>query len=216
MKIVVIGANGNVGSRVVDAALAAGTEVVAYVRRPETVTAKPGLTVTAGDATDVAALTAAARGAQAVVVSITGSMRDATFMQRTLPAVIDAVQRAQAGRLVLVSVFGAGDTLEKASGFARLVYRSALRRFLADKAAADALLTRSGIDHTIVYPVNLKDAPALPSAAVTRLEEIATVPGLPTLPYANAGAAIAEIATGPTYSGQRVVVTTPTGWKSAR
>ena len=68
MKIVVIGANGNVGSRVVDAALAAGTEVVAYVRRPETVTAKPGLTVTAGDATDVAALTAAARGAQAVVV----------------------------------------------------------------------------------------------------------------------------------------------------
>ena len=29
MKIVVIGANGNVGSRVVDAALAAGTEVVA-------------------------------------------------------------------------------------------------------------------------------------------------------------------------------------------
>ena len=151
MKIVVIGANGNVGSRVVDAALAAGTEVVAYVRRPETVTAKPGLTVTAGDATDVAALTAAARGAQAVVVSITGSMRDATFMQRTLPAVIDAVQRAQAGRLVLVSVFGAGDTLEKASGFARLVYRSALRRFLADKAAADALLTRSGIDHTIVY-----------------------------------------------------------------
>ena len=53
-----------------------------------------------------------------MVVSITGSMRDATFMQRTLPAVIDAVQRAQAGRLVLVSVFGAGDTLEKASGFA--------------------------------------------------------------------------------------------------
>ena len=39
-----------------------------------------------------------ARGAQAVVVSITGSMRDATFMQRTLPAVIDAVQRVSVAR----------------------------------------------------------------------------------------------------------------------
>lgn len=42
MKFVVIGATGNVGSRTVDAAVEAGHEVVAYVRRPEAVTPKGG------------------------------------------------------------------------------------------------------------------------------------------------------------------------------
>ncbi|MGF2949488.1 NAD(P)H-binding protein [Microbacterium alcoholitolerans] len=70
---------------------------------------------------------------------------------------------------VLVSAFGAGDTAEKASGFARLIYRTVFGKFFADKAASDAVLTASGLDHTIVYPVNLKDAPALTAAAVKPL-----------------------------------------------
>lgn len=213
MKIVVIGANGNVGSRTVDAALTAGHEVIAYVRRPETVAAKAGLSVVKGEAADVAALASAATGADAVIVSITGSMKDATFMQRTLPNVIEAVTQAKAARLVLVSVFGAGDTAQKASGFARLIYRTVLGRFLADKAAADQLLTDSGLDYAIAYPVNLKDAPALPETGITLISEVSVVPGLPTLPYSNAGAALVTIATDPAYSRQRVLVTTPTGWK---
>jgi len=215
MKIVVVGATGNVGSRTVDAALAAGHEVVAFVRRPEAVAARRGLTVLKGEATDVRALAQAAVGADAVIVSITGSTKDATFMQRTLPPVIDAVRQAKAGRLVLVSVFGAGDTARKASAFARLIYRTVLGRFLADKAASDALLTGSGLDHTIVYPVNLKDAPALTETGIELLDDVARVPGLPTLPYANAASALVTIATDPSYAGQRVLVTTPKGWRAS-
>ncbi|WP_146841659.1 NAD(P)-binding oxidoreductase [Cellulomonas composti] len=214
MKIVVVGANGNVGSRVVGSALASGNEVVAYVRRPETVSPRPGLTVAQGDAADSAGLAAAAQGADAVVVSITGSMKDATFMQRHLPAILDGVRQANAGRVVLVSVFGAGDTAQKASGFARLIYRTVLRKFLADKAAADHLLVDSGLGYTIVYPVNLKDAPEASAATVKPLDEVREVPGLPTLPYPNAGAAIATIATDPAYAGQRVLLTSAKGWKS--
>ena len=77
MKIVVIGATGNVGSRTLDTALAAGHEVVAYVRRPEAVTSQKGLTVAQGEAADVAALAAAAKDADAVIVLITGSTKDA-------------------------------------------------------------------------------------------------------------------------------------------
>lgn len=215
MKIVVVGAAGNLGSRTVDAALAAGHEVVAYVRRPEAVPARPGLTVAVGDAADVTSLAGAAQGADVVIVSITGPMKDGTFMQRTLPSVIEAVTKAQAGRLVLVSAFGAGDTADKASWFARTLYRTALKKFFGDKAAADQILIGSQLDYTIVYPVNLKDAPALPQAAVRRLDEVATVPGLPTLPFANAARALVDIAADDTLSGARVLVTTPKGWKPA-
>ncbi|MBL3700736.1 NAD(P)-dependent oxidoreductase [Leucobacter luti] len=214
MKIVIVGAAGNVGSHTVTEALRAGHEVTAYVRRPERVAPRPGLTVVAGDATDTVALTAAATGADAVVVSITGSTKDATFMQRTLPSVIDAARAAGAGRLVLVSVFGAGDTAAKASGFARLVYRLALRRFLADKAAADAQLIASGLNYAIAYPVNLKQAEPLPETGIALLRDVDRVPGLPTLPYGNAAAALVEIATQPGYAGERVLVTTPTGWRA--
>ncbi len=61
-------------------------------------------------------------------------------------------ERGEPRCAVLVSAFGAGDTAEKASGFARLIYRTVFGKFFADKAASDAMLTASGLDHTIVYP----------------------------------------------------------------
>ena len=132
MKIVVLGAAGNVGSRFARQAVAAGHEVVAYVRRPEA--APAGTEVVVGSAEDVETLASAAQGADVLVVSITGSIRDTSFMQRLQPGIIEAARRAQVKRVVLVSVFGAGETRAKASGFARLIYNTALRGFLADKA----------------------------------------------------------------------------------
>lgn len=216
MEIVVIGATGNVGSRFTRQAAAAGHQVVAYARRPEAVTTRPGVTVAKGAAEDVGPLAVAARGADAVLVSITGSTRDATFMQRSLPKIIEATRQAGVSRIVLVSVFGAGDTAGKASGFARFFYKTVLGRFLADKSAADSLLEASGLDWTIAYPVNLKDAPALPGAAVKRLDEVGAVPGLPTLPMDDAAAALLDIVTDPGTIGRRLLITTPKGWRPAR
>lgn len=216
MRIAIIGAAGNVGSRTVDAALAAGHDVVASVRRRDAVPPRPRLTIVVGDASDADAVATASAGADVVIVSITGAMKDATFMQRTLPAIIDGATRAGAGRLVLVSAFGAGDTARKASGVARLIYRVALAKFMSDKAAADALLMNAGIEHTIVYPVNLKNAPALPSAAIRRLDDVDRVPGLPTLPFENTGQALVDIATDASLAGARVLVTTPRGFSPRR
>lgn len=104
----------------------------------------------------------------------------------------------------------------QASGFARLIYKTALRKFLRDKDAADQILQRSGLDWTIVYPVNLKDAPALPQGASTKsLSEVARVPGFPTLPFDNAAAALLDVVTDPGTSGQRLLITTPTGFTLA-
>lgn len=216
MKIVVLGATGNVGSRFTKVAAAAGHEVIAYARTPEKVAVVPGVTVAQGAAEDPVALAAVARGADAVLVSITGSTKDATFMQRTLPKILDAATQADVRRIVLVSAFGAGDTVDKASWFARVVYRRVLGKFFADKAAADAVLQNSGFDYTIAYPVNLKDARPLPEVVVKPLADVAHVPGLPTLPFENAAAALLGIVADPETVGQRLLITTPKGWKPAR
>lgn len=216
MRIVVLGATGNVGSRFTAEAALDGHDVVAYVRRPEAVATRPGVTVVEGAIEDAAALAAAARGADAILVSITGPMKDTSFMQRTLPTIIGAAEQADVSRIVLVSAFGAGDTARTASGFARLIYRTVLGAFFRDKAAADALLQASGLDWTIAYPVNLKETASLPDgAAVKQLSQVRKVPGLPTLPFDDAADALVDIVTDPATAGQRLLITTQQGWRPA-
>lgn len=216
MKIVVLGATGNVGSRVTRRAADAGHEVVAFVRRPAAVDVHRNVTTARGAAEDTDALAAAARGADAVLVSITGKTSDASFMQDRLPGIIDAVRQAGVTRLVLVSVFGAGDTVDKASGVAKIVYKSVLRKFLADKTVADGILEASGLDWTIVYPVNLKAAPSLAEGPVIKdLRDVGKVPGLPTLPMDDAAAAILDVITDLDTVGRKLLITTPRGWTAA-
>ncbi|MFC4222969.1 NAD(P)H-binding protein [Lysinibacter cavernae] len=93
MRIVVLGATGNVGSRLTAQAAGAGQQVVAFARRPDAVSSREGVTVVAGSAEDAVALEQAARGADAVVVSITGKMSDGSFMQNRLPGIIAARSR---------------------------------------------------------------------------------------------------------------------------
>lgn len=214
MKIVVIGATGNVGSHTVDEALAQGNEVVAFVRRPEAVAARAHLTIAQGEAGDTAALAAAAAGADAVIVAINGTLKDATFLQRTLPNIVEAIKQVGA-RLVLVSAFGSGDSAPKASGVARLFYRALLGTIFADKAASEKILPDSGIDFTILYPVLLKKGSALPEVTVVPMAEVAKVPGLPRVPYANVAKALVKLAGDTTKAGARLLITTSTGWKAA-
>ena len=217
MKNTIIGATDNLGSRVTRLAASAGHEVVAFASRPEAVPALAGVRTEAGSAEEVEALAAAADGADLVLVSITGKISDTTFMQDRMPGIITAAKRAGVPRLVLVSVFGAGDTRDKASGIAQLVYRTALSRFLADKAAADELLRASGLEWTILYPVNLKDAPSLgEAAALLPLDEVERVPGLPTLPMDDAAAAILRAIERHDSVNARLLITTPKGFRRTR
>ncbi|MGW1786648.1 NAD(P)-dependent oxidoreductase, partial [Streptomyces sp. NPDC002143] len=67
MKIVVLGATGNIGSHVVKEALSQGHEVVAYVRNPDAVQPQAGVTVVQGSLDDRAALAKAFAGGDAVI-----------------------------------------------------------------------------------------------------------------------------------------------------
>ena len=126
MKLVIIGATGHVGSRVMTQALATGHAVTTITPHPETVRRRKRLKVVRGSTSDPGAVAHAARGADVVVVSLTGKTRDGTLMQARLPSIIRGLKRAGSPRLVLVSAFGAGDTIDKAPWYMRLVYRYVL------------------------------------------------------------------------------------------
>ncbi|MEU2787712.1 NAD(P)H-binding protein [Streptomyces sp. NPDC007100] len=71
-KIAIFGANGTIGSRVLDEALRRGHQVTAVVRDPAKISkADPNLTVITGDILDPASVAAAAQG-QDVLVSAVG------------------------------------------------------------------------------------------------------------------------------------------------
>lgn len=214
MKIALLGATGNLGSHTLRSAVAAGHQVTAYARRPEAVEHLPGVTVIGGELDDVPTLSSAISGAEVLVVSITGPMKDTTFCRRTVPGILTAAHEAAVAHVLLVSAFGAGETAGKASLPARLMYRTALKGFFGDKAAAEQLVHDSGLPWTIVYPVNLKEAAAQPGQTIEPIDTVTRVPGLPTLPFANAARALVEIAEqSPDTDGRRLLVTTTNGWR---
>ena len=92
--MLIVGATGNVGSRVARQAAQAGHDVVAFVRRPEAVATDSHITVVKGAVEDTASLTEAARHVDVVFVAITGKMSDSSFMKKRMPGVITALTNA--------------------------------------------------------------------------------------------------------------------------
>jgi uncharacterized protein YbjT (DUF2867 family) len=219
MKIVVLGATGTTGALVLDEALAEGHEVVAFVRQPEGVTARDGLTVTCGSVEDLSSLRPAFAGADAVISCLGARMsprimfRGTDFQRRTLPLILSALEQAKVNRFVLMSSFGAGELAAKASLFPRILFYSVIaKKLFDDKAIAERSLEGCGANWTAVYPVTLKKGPPVASVDVVPLSKLHHVPGLPVVPFANVAKILVSLAANQDQPRQRLLVTTPGGW----
>jgi putative NADH-flavin reductase len=118
MKIVVLGATGNVGQRVAAEALRRGHEVVGVVRDPEAVTPPdPRVRLVKGDATKADDVAAVARGADAVVSAISPRPNarglPAPSLADNSRALIEGLRRAGVRRVLYV---GGASSLEVAPG----------------------------------------------------------------------------------------------------
>lgn len=154
MKILLTGASGMIGSRILAEAVRRGHTVVAVARHPERIAAAPGVTAVAADANDAAALIALAGGADAYVSALSprsgGNPKDETL--RWGGAAIE-VARATGLRFVLVG--GAG-SLKLPDGSAVLDHVPEIYR--AEAAAMVALrdvLVQSGVDWTFFAPAGM-------------------------------------------------------------
>ena len=162
MKLLVLGGTGGTGQQVVKQALDAGHEVTVLARDPAKVTGEHArLRVVRGDVTDVAALSAAARGQDAVISAIGRgqSFKSEHLIARSVPSILAAMEAAGVRRLVFTSAWGVGDTFKDLAVVPWLFFRTLLRDVYADKLVGDTLIRKSSVDWTIVLPAKLHDGP---------------------------------------------------------
>jgi len=146
MKIAVVGASGNAGSRIVAELSRRGHHVTAIARNPDKIAAQPQVTAVQGDAHDEAALTDLLRGHDVAVSSI-------HFLASDPAKLIGAAKASGVGRYLVVG--GAG-SLEVAPGV-RLVTTPgfpALYKAEAEKGAAllDLLTLEKDLNWTFLSP----------------------------------------------------------------
>lgn len=115
MNIVLIGATGYVGSKLLDEALARGHQVTAIVTKPEKLAGRAGVTAVQADVLDQAGLAERLRGHDAVVSAFSGHAQSDVYdyYVRGITSVIAATKAANVPRLLVVG--GAG-SLEVAPG----------------------------------------------------------------------------------------------------
>jgi putative NADH-flavin reductase len=104
MNIVLIGATGAIGSRILDEALRRGHTVSAVTRDPRKLDPRPGMTIRAGSTSDGPGLTQVVKGHDAAVVSVKWNEND-------ISRVIDVIRKAGVKRCLFV--VGAGSLLRK-------------------------------------------------------------------------------------------------------
>jgi putative NADH-flavin reductase len=163
-KVLILGATGGTGQRLVAAALQRGHLVTAFVRdsRPMALTSDR-LRVLTGDVTgDDLALATAMRD-QDVVISALGagkSFKSHGVIAQGMPRIVRAMENEGVRRLIFTSAFGVGETYRDVPLLPRLFIRLLLQDIYRDKEAGEAILRASGLDWTLVYPAGLVDAPA--------------------------------------------------------
>ena len=106
MKVALIGASGQAGSRILSELTRRGHQVTAIARNPETIAVSPGVTAQKGDVFDKAGLAALIKGHDAVVSSV-------RFVASDPEILIEAVRASGVKRYFVVG--GAG-SLEVAPG----------------------------------------------------------------------------------------------------
>ena len=104
MNIVVVGATGGIGSRILDEALSRGHTVTATTRDPTKLPARPAMTVAAANTADVGGMAKVLQGHDAAIVSVKWNEND-------VGQVLDALRRSGVKRCLFV--IGAGSLLRQ-------------------------------------------------------------------------------------------------------
>ncbi|AFZ38296.1 putative flavin reductase (plasmid) [Stanieria cyanosphaera PCC 7437] len=164
MNVLIIGATGPTGQKLVQQALAQGHEVTVLVRNPDKFeqpddstegTASLPLHVLKGDVLDPDSLQTAMSGQQAVVSSLGSklSRKPITLLSEGTKNLIQAMQQQGVRRLVCITGLGAGDS--KGHGgfiYDRLILPLLLKEIYKDKDRQEAVVRDSSLDWTIVRP----------------------------------------------------------------
>lgn len=161
-RLLVFGATGPTGRRLVEQALAKGLQVTACVRDPARLDLEhAGLTIVQGDILDADSLAAAfATEADAVACTVGMFHKQAdTSLSDGTRHILEYMNRRGVSRIVVVSSLGAGDSRGQGNLLAKAIQRFILREVLNDKTRQEQALSASGLDWTVFRPPQLTDDP---------------------------------------------------------
>lgn len=163
-KLLVLGATGGTGRRIVAQALARGHEVTALVRSPQKAVGLDGARLVQGDARDEAALARALDGQDAVASALgtpASPFREVRLLSEATEALVRAMTTAGVMRLVAITGLGAGDSRGHGGAlFDHVIFPLLLRHVYADKDRQEAIVRSSGLDWVLVRPAVLSNRPA--------------------------------------------------------
>jgi len=181
----VLGATGRTGVLFVKKALDQGHQVTALVRRAGSSVDPRAQNVT-GDVTDAAVIAKAAQGHDAIIstLGVKSASETPTLITDMVRAVIESAKTAGVDRFVVLSAFGVGDSLAKASFLVGPIFRTVLRKVYADKAASEVLLRASDLKWTLEYPGALNNGDSTRYNAVA-LADVTKLPVFPSTSRAN-------------------------------
>jgi len=210
MKLTVFGASGAIGRLVVEKALAQGHEVVAFVRRADSLAPQPGLTVVVGALTDEGQVRQAVRGAGAVISALGPSLHrpadpEATPIADGHRVIVAALAREAVARLVTLAtpaVQAPTDVRTLATTLPPVLARRFLPWAYRDIVAAGEVVTSSGLDWTVVRIIN----PNLPDRGRSYGTWVGQGPVRLGVSRQNAAACLLESATQGRFIGQMPIV----------
>ncbi|WP_269936678.1 NAD(P)-dependent oxidoreductase [Arthrobacter sp. HY1533] len=209
MKVFVLGATGTTGGLFVDDALDEGHEVVAYVRSSGKLAPRERLAVVVGDVENVDMLARAMRDADAVVSMLgLSSAKPNGFSEKAVRVITAAAERSGVARVLVMSAFGVGDSLPKASGLAQLMYSGGGKAIFADKAAGEKVLKASSLEWTLAYPVLLTNKAKSPAFQALDLAAIDRLPGVPRVARADVARFLLDAAGSGDWARRTAVLTT--------
>lgn len=163
MKIVIFGASGKTGSIVTEQAIAAGHEVTAYIRRPESVqSVNKNLKIVVGQLSDAAGIKSAIAGADVCISTLGGNSlsKHATEFMEGIQHIINAMEEKKVKRFIYLSSLGAGDSRVLMAQPVRFFIADLLLRIpLADHTLNEQRIAQSSLNWTFIRPGGLTDGP---------------------------------------------------------
>lgn len=163
MKIVVFGASGKTGSLLVTEALASGFEVIAYVRRKESITAEhPNLKIIEGQLNDKEKLQYAISGSDACISTLGGSSltKHSIEIIQGIDNIVTLMEAEKVKRFVYLSSLGAGNSRNYMPQPIRFLIADLMLRVpLADHNANESRIAQSKLDWTVIRPGGLTNGP---------------------------------------------------------
>lgn len=158
-RVAVFGASGRTGRAIVDAALARGWTVRAFVRQPSSLPVQPGLELIVGSLDDRELVERAVRGidAVAIVLGPRPPSRE-VFCAQATRVVIRAMEHAGVDRLLCQTGAMVGELPPSLSWGIRLMawwFRCQRPAVAADRAEQERLVSTSGLKWTILKPPRL-------------------------------------------------------------